>query len=152
MPADAPQSPGRVPVAIYLASDSGDPDGKLADLCGKFADARDWLIVEVFVDTAPLPALSERDGWQRVAEALSRGSIQGVVTWTRAMVADTSEEWDRLAAILTDRGGFLVSGALNTPGQSLYGRTTGLASASTGTPRIVGRRTRSERPSSGNEA
>ncbi|MEV7123992.1 hypothetical protein [Kitasatospora griseola] len=146
MPSDAPQLPGRVRVGLYFASTTGDPDGVLERNCRQHAEAREWVVAGAFTDSAVEIALAEREGWLALAKALERGEIQGILTWNRAMVADTSEEWDRLAALLADRGGFLVSCALNTPGQSLYGRS--LTIAPTGTSRVVGRRTRSERPSS----
>ncbi|MFD7645685.1 hypothetical protein ACFV4P_34135 [Kitasatospora sp. NPDC059795] len=146
MPSDAPQLPGRVRVGLYFVSAAGDPDGVLERNCRQHAEAREWVVAGGFTDSAVEIALAEREGWLALVEALERGEIQGVLTWNRAMVADTSEEWDRLAAILADRGGFLVSCALNTPGQSLYGRS--LTNAPSGTPRAAGRRIRSDRPSS----
>ncbi|MEV7926118.1 recombinase family protein [Kitasatospora sp. NPDC088779] len=120
MPSDTPRSPGRVPVALYIATANGDAGGALADPCRQYADAREWVVAETFTDTGPLADLNDRSGWLDLSDALSRGTVKGIVTWTRSMVAGSVEEWDRLTAILADRGWFLVAGALDTPGQPLY--------------------------------
>ncbi|MEV7595770.1 recombinase family protein [Kitasatospora sp. NPDC089797] len=121
MPSNVPRSPGRVPVALYIASIKGDPGGVLAEQCRQYADAREWTVTGIFTDSAALIALSQRREWSNLSKALSNGAAQGVVTWTRSMVADSAEEWSRLTRLLSDRGLFLVAGALDTPGQLLYG-------------------------------
>lgn len=122
MPSDVPQSPGRVPVAIYLASPGGDPGAVLETHCRKFAESREWVVAVVCTDAGQLPSLEERPAWRAAQEALTSGTARGVVTWTRSMVADSAEAWARSAALVSERGWFLVAVALDTPGQSLYGR------------------------------
>lgn len=67
--------------------------------------------------------MEDRVGWLAVRDALAKGTARGVVTWTRSMVADSTEAWERLAAGVGALGWFLTAGALDTPGQSLYGRS-----------------------------
>ncbi|WP_030460619.1 hypothetical protein [Kitasatospora sp. NRRL B-11411] len=122
MPSDAPRSPGRVPVAIYIASPGGDPDAVLETHCRQFAESREWVVSAVFTDQGQVP-LEDRAGWLALRDALGDGVAQGVVTWTRSMVADSTEGWERLAVGVSELGWFLVAGALDTPGHSLYGRT-----------------------------
>ncbi|MEU6295310.1 hypothetical protein [Streptomyces erythrochromogenes] len=89
--------------------------------CRQFAESREWVVSVTFTDRGQVP-LEDRAGWQALRDALAEGIAQGVVTWTRSMVADTAEGWERLAVGVRELGWFLVAGALDTPGQSLYGR------------------------------
>ncbi|MFF1906394.1 recombinase family protein [Kitasatospora sp. NPDC058218] len=90
--------------------------------CRKFAESREWVVAVVFTDAGQLSSLEERPGWRAAHEALTSGIARGVVTWTRSMVADSAEAWARSAVLVGDLGCFLVAVALDTPGQSLYGR------------------------------
>ncbi|MFC9331322.1 hypothetical protein [Kitasatospora sp. NPDC057015] len=119
---DVPQSPGRVPVAIYIASPGADPDGLLEAHCRQYAETREWVVTAVFTDSGPLPPMEERMGWSDVQNALTAGTARGVVTWTRSMVAESAEAWERLTVRLGELAWFLAAGALDTPGQALYGR------------------------------
>ncbi|MFE7190386.1 hypothetical protein [Kitasatospora sp. NPDC057541] len=122
MPSDVPRSPGRVPIAVYIASPGGDPGGVLETHCRQYAETREWVVAVVFTDSGPLPALEERAGWRAVQNALETGAARGVVMWTRSMVVDSAEAWERLAVLLGELGWFLAAGAIDTPGQPLYGR------------------------------
>ncbi|MFJ8477029.1 hypothetical protein [Kitasatospora sp. NPDC094011] len=122
MPSDVPRSPGRVPIAIYIAASGGDPGGVLETHCCQYAETRGWVVAAVFIDAGLLPPLEARDGWRGVRGALEAGDARGVVTWTRSMVADTTNEWECLAEPLGELGCFLAAGALDTPGQVLYSR------------------------------
>ncbi|MFD6468769.1 hypothetical protein [Streptomyces goshikiensis] len=123
MPSDVPRSPGRVPVAIYIASPGGDPDAVLETRCRQFAESREWVVSAVFTDRGQVPSLEDRVGWLAVRDALAKGTARGVVTWTRSMVADSTEAWERLTVGVGELGWFLTAGALDTPGQPLYGRS-----------------------------
>ncbi|MFI6447803.1 hypothetical protein [Kitasatospora sp. NPDC050543] len=115
-----PRSPGRVSVALYIAAADGDPGGELANHCRQYADAREWVIAASFSDAGLFGDLDERPGWQGVTALLPAGRASGIVTWTRSMVAHTPEAWKHLTELIADRGSFLASGSLDTPGQRLY--------------------------------
>ncbi|MFJ6770126.1 hypothetical protein ACIQOV_03955 [Kitasatospora sp. NPDC091257] len=117
----------------------------LAERCRQYADAREWVVAGSFADSVPLISLSERCGWLELSAALSSGTAQGVVTWTRSMVADSIEEWDRLTTLLSDRGLFLAAGALDTPGQLLYGGVPRPSPAPSTGPRPIARGIRGAR-------
>ncbi|MFJ1707168.1 hypothetical protein [Kitasatospora sp. NPDC088346] len=90
--------------------------------CRQYAETREWVVAAVFADVGPLPPLEERKGWTGVQNALAAGTARGVVTWTRSMVAESAEAWERLVVRLGELAWFLAAGALDTPGQALYGR------------------------------
>jgi hypothetical protein len=113
---------GRVPVAIYLAAPADETIDALVGYCRLYAEAREWVITHTAADQDTAASLAERPGWQSVTSALSAGNASGVVTWTRSMLATSQEEWEQLASLIADRGGFLVAGALDTPERPLHPR------------------------------
>ncbi|MFJ4676937.1 hypothetical protein [Kitasatospora sp. NPDC088783] len=117
MPSDVPQSPGRVPVAIYIASPGGDPGGVLETHCRQYAETREWVVAAVFTDAGEQLPLKQRTGWRAVEEALAVGTARGVVMRTRSMVASSSEEWERLAVGIGELGWFLAAGLLDAPAE-----------------------------------
>ncbi|MER7702361.1 hypothetical protein ABTX81_05615 [Kitasatospora sp. NPDC097605] len=89
----------------------------------QYAETREWVVAAVFTDMGPLLALEGRAGWRAVQNALETGTARGVVMWTRSMVVDSAEAWERLVVLLSELGWFLAAGAIDTPGQALYGRS-----------------------------
>lgn len=120
MPNEDSPPAGRVPVALYLCT--ADPaDAELLILCvRRYIDARQWAVSVLAVDTDPSQPLAQRAGWQAVTDALSAHSVHGVVTWTSDMVhahstaSQDSDAFDRLVAVMRERGSFLVAAA-HTP-------------------------------------
>ncbi|MEV7771984.1 hypothetical protein [Kitasatospora sp. NPDC086791] len=104
----------RVPVAVYIATSGEACALNLTGHARAFAEARDWTVTLTVVDDDPSRPLDQRPGWQAITDALNARTVHGVVTWTRDMVtngqaAQDIEVYDRLAAVLGDRGAFLAA-------------------------------------------
>ncbi|MEV0536323.1 hypothetical protein [Kitasatospora sp. NPDC050463] len=106
-------------VALYVVTNDTTLARTLAEHCRRYAEAREWDVVVCEGDRSPEQPLDQRTGWNRITAALSSGSASGIVTWTRSMVAATGDSWEQLAALVADRGAFLATAALDTPGGRL---------------------------------
>ncbi|MFJ9440825.1 hypothetical protein ACIRRH_03010 [Kitasatospora sp. NPDC101235] len=122
MPLNQPDRPPvrRVPVAVYIATSSEAATLILTGHARAFAEARDWTVTFTMVDDDPTRPLDQRPGWQAIIDALNARTIHGVAIWTRDMVAGSQasrgiEAYDRLAAALGDRGGFLAVAHTTAP-------------------------------------
>ncbi len=119
MTSDHPRTAGRVPVALYICT--GDPAaaGLIAAHVRTYAEARQWVVAVLAVDSDPAQPLTTRPGWQAITDALSEHTAAGVVTWTRDMVNDNptaspsrhADAFARLADVLRERGTFLAAAA-----------------------------------------
>ncbi|WP_157839069.1 hypothetical protein [Streptomyces flavidovirens] len=72
---------GRTAVVLY-ACDEGSRADATAALAGlrRFANAREWVIVDEILDSAPLATpLDDRPMWHSVREAISAGLAEGIV-------------------------------------------------------------------------
>lgn len=99
---------GRTAVVLLACSDDPDAASTLADL-QRFADARDWHVVETY--TAPAPPstpLDERPEWSAVRELITEGRAEGVVAPAVHVPADRGP----LDTWLADYGAFLAAAPL----------------------------------------
>ncbi|MEU9127773.1 hypothetical protein AB0D08_06600 [Kitasatospora sp. NPDC048540] len=110
---------GRVSVALYVVTSDTILAATLTEHCRRYAEAREWDVAASEGDQFPEQPLDQRAGWNSITAALSSGAASGIVTWTRSMVAATGDSWEQLAALVADRGAFLVTAALDTPGGHL---------------------------------
>lgn len=114
---------GRVPIALYICADDTASAELLAGHARRYAWAREWTVALTAVDTDPTEPLEQRRGWRTVTAALSERRASGVVTWSRAMLHDDpaalpaqhTAAFDRLAALLRDRGQFLAAADQRRP-------------------------------------
>ncbi|AWN24821.1 hypothetical protein [Streptomyces sp. NEAU-S7GS2] len=126
---------GRVPVALYTACALVSTVDTITTRCRSYAEARHWAEVLTVNDGETAVALSERPGWGQVTEALSDGSVRGVVVGTMEMVADTADAYDALVPLVRDLGGFIiVAPALNSTQVHVDALCTGLLRADRTTP------------------
>ncbi|WP_175408089.1 hypothetical protein [Streptomyces sp. TRM64462] len=104
-----PDTPGRVPVALYVAAGDAPTVDLLSDYCRQYATARDWDAVEAVTDTDRLIPLVSRPGWARVLSLLATGTVRGVVTYSPAMLAAIEGGYDAVRALLSEQGAFLAA-------------------------------------------
>ncbi|MFJ7910192.1 hypothetical protein [Kitasatospora sp. NPDC096204] len=110
---------GRVPVALYLCVEDAPAADLIAAHVRVFVEARQWSVALLAVDSAPAQPLISRPGWQAFTDALSERVAAGIVTWTHGMVHDDpaaaptkhAAAFDRLGAVLRERGAFLTVAA-----------------------------------------
>jgi hypothetical protein len=134
MLSDSRPGSGRVPVALYIATPGSDAEAAyLMRHCRNYAAARHWTATLAIADSDPAAPLADRPGWQQVTAALSDRTAQGVVTWQRAMLAHGPTEYEALAALVADRGGFVAvaadGGTRHTPGETARRQALGDAAA-----------------------
>ncbi|MFJ7247674.1 hypothetical protein ACIQWA_23995 [Kitasatospora sp. NPDC098652] len=126
MTSDRSRPVGGVPVAIYICVGDAPAADLIAAHVRTFAEACQWPVAVLSVDSNPAQPLMARPGWQAVTDALSEQTVVGVVTWTRDMVHDDpmaspsrhAAAFDRLATVLRERGAFLAAahpGAVAVP-------------------------------------
>ncbi|MFF3069233.1 hypothetical protein [Kitasatospora sp. NPDC057936] len=119
MTSDQLRPVGRVPVAIYICAGDEPAADLIAAHVRIFAEARQWTVPVLAVDSNPAQPLTDRPGWQVITDALSENRASGVVTWTRCMVHEDplaspsrhADAFDRLATVLRERGAFLTAAA-----------------------------------------
>ncbi|MCQ4084374.1 hypothetical protein NGB36_28285 [Streptomyces sp. RB6PN25] len=109
MLSDSRPATGRVPVALYIATDVSDDEAShLMRCCRDYAEARHWTVAAAVCDTGTTAPLTGRPGWCEITAALGTGSARGVVTWQRRMIAADTTAYETLTALVADRGGFLA--------------------------------------------
>ncbi|MCZ1012247.1 hypothetical protein [Streptomyces lydicus] len=109
-------TPGRVSVALYIAT--GDPDAAelLADSCSQYATTREWDAVATVTDVDRTAPLAGRQGWLDVLSLLSDRTVRGVVTYCPGMVAARSGEFDAVRELLRQQGAFLATARTRSNG------------------------------------
>ncbi|MFE7093306.1 hypothetical protein [Streptomyces erythrochromogenes] len=118
---------GHVPVAVYSSSPHAATIQESEACARRYADARLWPVAGAWSDPDPSIPLVDRMGWRGITDALGNGIVRGIVVADQAHVASDSAEFERLGALIRDRGGFLAvataSTPRRTPGQQARRRT-----------------------------
>ncbi|MGW3952981.1 hypothetical protein ACWEKM_19135 [Streptomyces sp. NPDC004752] len=99
--------PGRVPVALYIATSDPESADLLTDYCDQYATARDRGVVEAVTDADRQAPLTSRPGWTRVLTLLSDRAVYGIVTYSPPMIAAPFVGFEAVRDLLRDRGAFL---------------------------------------------
>ncbi|MFI9077904.1 recombinase family protein [Streptomyces sioyaensis] len=130
-------TPSRVPVALYIATSAPESAELLADYCRQYAMTHGWDAVGIVTDIDRTAPLMSRPEWPRVLSLLSDGTVRGVVTYSRGMIAAPQDEYDVVREFLRDRGAFLAAARTagrgtpprRTPGQTARRQTIADAAA-----------------------
>ncbi|UUU44329.1 recombinase family protein [Streptomyces sp. NBC_00162] len=106
---------GHVPVAVY--SSSPDPATvRDSEACARrYAEARLWPVAGAWSDPDPDAPVIDRIGWRAITDALGSGMVRGIVVADPAHIAPDPSDFDRLGALVRDRGGFLVVATPSLP-------------------------------------
>lgn len=112
---------GHVPVAVYSSSPHHATIQESEACARRYADARLWPVAGAWSDPDPDVPLIDRIGWRGITDALGHGMVRGIIVADQSHVASDSAEFERLGALIRDRGGFLAvataSAPRRTPGQ-----------------------------------
>ncbi|MFG2821724.1 hypothetical protein ACGFX4_20115 [Kitasatospora sp. NPDC048365] len=111
-----------MPIALYIAADDETAAPRHAVHCRRYAELRDWTVVLTATDLVPGPDLTGRTGWDQVVMALSDGSVRGIVTRSRDMLAGTTETWQTLTTLAADRNAFLTTAETPAPSAAARAR------------------------------
>lgn len=90
--------PSRAAVVLYARPEPGQDGQDIVAQLRRYADARDWVVIEEVID--PLPAaipLQDRPGWRVARNAITSGQAKGIVAsaCSQMPIAATLKEWLR---------------------------------------------------------
>lgn len=76
----------------------------------QFAKAREWVIVDVILDTTPLSTpLDKRPMWRSVREAIAEGQAEGIVAAQGHTCDDVDDTRAQLSNWLAEHAAFLTT-------------------------------------------
>lgn len=84
---------GLVNVAVYTATCDASAADQAAARARSYAEARHWNVTAVHADPDPAVPLADRQGWQAVTDALSSGSLRGIIVGVAGHVADDAAQF-----------------------------------------------------------
>lgn len=91
----------RTRVVLYvLAKPAEEPEEVLAALRA-YAEARDWVVVDFFVDRCPITTTcTDREAWAKVAGLVEAGEVRGVIAPAEQQIVSSSLDQEALCAWL----------------------------------------------------